>query len=140
LKKVVYDLDVVLDVLLRRVPHFSASAAALDFVGRGAVEGYLAGHAIATLFYLLRRSMGAARAKELTADLLSRVHVAPVTDAGVRRALVSQFRDFEDAISHAAAEEIDASVIVTRNVKDFKPGTIPAVLPEVFFQTEASRS
>jgi len=55
-----------------------------------------------------------------------------VTDAGIRQALDGPFKDFEDGVTHAAAQEAKVAVIVTRNVSDFTKGVIPAVLPEVF--------
>jgi PIN domain-containing protein len=66
------------------------------------------------------------------AGLLTKMRVAPVTDAGIRQALNNSFKDFEDAVTHAAAQEAKVSVIVTRNVSEFTKGIIPAVLPEVF--------
>ncbi|MGH7964718.1 MAG: PIN domain-containing protein, partial [Candidatus Binatia bacterium] len=104
----------------------------LDAIGQGQVDGYIAGHAITTLFYLLRRQLGSAKSRHVLADLLSKMRIAPVTDTGIRQALSRPFKDFEDAVTHAAAQEAGVSVIVTRNVGDFAKGTIPAVLPEVF--------
>ncbi len=132
MKRVLYDTNVLLDVTLRREPYLAASAAALDAVGQGQVEGYIAGHAVTTLFYLLQRELGATKSRRVLADLLAKMRVAPVTDAGIRQALSGPFKDFEDAVTHAAAQEAEVSVIVTRNVGDFAKGTIPAVLPEVF--------
>lgn len=132
MKRVLYDTNVLLDVTLKREPHVAASAAALDAVGQGRVEGYIAGHAITTLFYLLQRQLGATKSRQVLADLLAKMRVASVTDAGIRQALSEPFKDFEDAVTHAAAREAKASVIVTRNVSNFAKGTIPAVLPEVF--------
>lgn len=132
MKRVLYDTNVLLDVTLRREPHFSTSAAALDAVGQKQVEGYIAGHAVTTLFYLLRRELGSTKSRHVLSDLLSKTRVAPVTDAGIRQALSAPFKDFEDAVTHAAAQEAGVSVIVTRNVSDFAKGTIPAVLPAVF--------
>ena len=63
------------------------------------------------------------------------MHVAAVTDAVIREALASSFTDFEDAVAHAAARIIGAESIVTRNLKDFRAGTIPAVLREAFLAT-----
>jgi len=96
------------------------------------VQGYIAGHAVTTLAYLLQRELGAAKSRSVLSSLLSKMRVAPVTDAGIRQALSSPFKDFEDAVSHAAAQEARVSVIVTRNVGDFAKGMISAVLPEVF--------
>jgi predicted nucleic acid-binding protein len=131
-RRILYDTNVLLDVLLQREPHFTASAAALDAVGRGKVEGYIAGHAVTTVAYLLQRYLGPAKSTGVLADLLSKMGVAPVTDRVIRLALAGEFRDFEDAVSHAAAQETGISVIVTRNVSDFRKGSIPAVLPEAF--------
>ena len=40
--------------------------------------------------------------------------------------------NFEEAITSAAALEVGASVIVTRNVQDYRNSVIPAALPDVF--------
>jgi len=132
MKRVLYDINVLLDVLLKREPFLADSAAALDAVGQGRVEGYVAGHAVTTLFYVLQQELGMTKSLQVLADLLTKMRVAPVTDAGVRQALNESFKDFEDGVTHAAAQEAKVSVIVTRNVSDFTKGTIPAVLPEVF--------
>ena len=132
MKRVLYDINVLLDVLLMREPFLADSASALDAVGQGQVEGYVAGHAVTTLFYLLQRELGMAKSRQVLAGLLTKMRVAPVTDAGIRQALNNSFKDFEDGVTYAAAQEAEVSVIVTRNVNDFTKGIIPAVLPEVF--------
>ena len=132
MKRVLYDINVLLDVLLKREPFLADSASALDAVGQGQVEGYIAGHAVTTLFYLLQRELGIAKSRQVLAGFLTKMRVAPVTDAGIRQALNNSFKDFEDGVTYAAAQEAEVSVIVTRNVNDFTKGIIPAVLPEVF--------
>jgi predicted nucleic acid-binding protein len=138
-RRALFDTNVILDVLLRREPHFAASAAALDVVARGGVEGYLAGHAVTTVAYLLQRQLGAVGSRAVLADLLSQLRVAPVTDGVVRRALVSPLRDFEDAVCDAAAGEADAELIVTRNDADFGGSAVAAVLPRVFVAQQRSQ-
>ena len=135
MKRLLFDTDVVLDVLLQRQPYFPASALALDQVGQDKVEGYIAGHAITNLFYLLRRHLGSDQSREVLVKLMSKMRVAAVTDAVVREALSSPFPDFEDAVAHAAAKAVGTEAIVTRNLKDFRNGTVPAMLPEVFLAT-----
>jgi predicted nucleic acid-binding protein len=132
MRRVLYDTNVVLDVTLKREPYLAASATALDAVGQGKVEGYLAGHAVTTLFYILQRRIGSAKSRQALTELLAKMRIAPVTDAGVRQALGGPFKDFEDGVTHTAAQEAKVSVIVTRNISDFTKGIIPAVMPEVF--------
>lgn len=135
MKRVLFDTDVVLDVLLQRQPFFTASALALDTIAQGKVEGYLAGHLVTNLFYLLRRNLGSDKSREALNTLMSKMRVAAVTDAVIREALASPFPDFEDAVTHATARAEGIEAIATRNIKDFRLGTIRAMLPEVFLAT-----
>jgi predicted nucleic acid-binding protein len=61
--------------------------------------------------------------------LLDFLRVIPVDVAVIKKSLLSNHKDFEDAIQiFASHAEKDIDVIVTRNVKDFKNAEI-AVLP-----------
>ena len=132
MKRVLYDTNVILDVLLKREPHFTASAQALNMVGEGKVEGYLSAHAVTTLAYLLQRQLSKTQSRLVLNDLLSHLRVAPVTEAAIRQALQSPFADFEDAVCHAVAREVSATAIITRNLEDFRHSTIPVIQPSLF--------
>ena len=136
MKRVLFDTNVVLDVILDRAPHVAASASALDLVGRGQVEGYVAGHAVTTSAYLVQREKGAAQARQALMHLLAKAQVAPVTDAAVRLALALEFADFEDAVCAAAAQEAGCAVIVTRHPRHFRKSVVPAMLPEAFLASQ----
>ena len=51
MKRVLFDTNVVLDVLLDRRPYVEASAAVWAAVETGASEGMLAAHAVTTIHY-----------------------------------------------------------------------------------------
>jgi predicted nucleic acid-binding protein len=131
-KRVLYDTNILLDVILNRASHVKASAAALDRVGQGQVEGYVAGHAITTIAYLVQREQGVVAAQRALVHLLARVRVAPITDASVRIALAMGFGDLENAVCAASAQEADCALIVTRNPQHFRKSQPPAMLPEAF--------
>lgn len=135
MRRVLFDSDVILDVLLQRQPHFAASALALDTVAQRKVDGYLAGHAVTNLFYLLRRPLGRQKSREALTVLMTKLQVAAITDSVIRAALASPFSDFEDAVTHSAAEVAEVEIIVTRNIKDFREALILVMLPEVFLAT-----
>lgn len=135
-RRVLYDTNILLDVILLRAPHVAASAAALDLAGTRVVEGFVAGHAITTIAYLVQREKGETDAKNALVRLLSRLRVAPTTDSGVRMALAMGFSDFEDAVSVASAQEAGCDVIVTRNLQHFRSAPVRALLPEVFVASE----
>ena len=130
--RVLYDTNIILDVLLKREPHLLASARALDAAATGRVEGHLAGHAVTTIAYLLQRQLGLEKSPGVLIDLLSTLKVAAVTDAVIRQALARGFADFEDAVTCEAASQAGCSIIVTRNTDDFARSPIPAILPDLF--------
>ncbi len=53
MKRILFDTNVVLDVLLDRQPYVEASAAAGADVETGISEGMLAAHAVTTIHYLV---------------------------------------------------------------------------------------
>ena len=130
MRSILFDSDVLLDVLMRRPSFLAASAAALEAAVGGETVAYVSAHAVTTMSYMLRRQIGSNQTRVLLADLLSRLQVAPVGDNTIREALFSPVSDFEDAVCDAAAAGVGAEVIVTRNVADFARGRVPALLPE----------
>jgi PIN domain len=128
-----YDTNVVLDVLWPRPEFLVNSSAALNLVATGQIEGYLAAHAVTTIDYLARRSPTYSRAS--IASLLRHLKIAAVNQSVIQEALVSPMKDFEDAVTHAAAYAVGASFIVTRNTKDFSGSEIPALEPTLFLTT-----
>jgi predicted nucleic acid-binding protein len=135
LKRVLFDSDVLLDVLAKRQPFVVASAKALNTVMQQQVQGYVAGHSVANIFYILRRQIGSESAREMLSSLLQHLQVASVTDEVIRRALQSPTPDFEDAVVIASANATGLEVIVTRNKSDFAASSVPAMLPEELLST-----
>ncbi len=132
MRRVLFDSDVLLDVLAQRQPFVVASAQALNTVTQKQVQGYVSGHAVTNIFYILRRQVGSEAARELLSRLLQHLDVANVTDEVIRAALQSSMTDFEDAVTSEAANTAGLDVIVTRNTPDFVASVIPALLPEAF--------
>lgn len=135
MKRVLFDSDVLLDVLAQRQPFVVASAQALNTLTQKQVQGYVSGHAVTNIFYLLRRQIGSEASRDLLSRLLQHIQVASVTDEVIRQALQSPVTDFEDAVTSAAANSANLEVIVTRNTSDFANSSVPAMLPEEFLAT-----
>ncbi len=132
MRRLLFDSDVLLDVLAQRQPFFVASAQALNMVTQPQVQGYVSGHAVTNIFYILRRQVGDKTARKLLSKLLEHLQIASVTDDVIRAALQSSMADFEDAVTSEVANAAGLEVIVTRNIPDFVTSAIPAVLPEEF--------
>ncbi|MGF1515742.1 MAG: PIN domain-containing protein [Elainellaceae cyanobacterium] len=132
--RVIFDTNVLLDVLAERRNFYIASAQALDTATKLQVQGYIAGHAVTTLYYLLSRQVGKRPARRHLSRLLQRLQVASVTGEVIEAALQGPIKDFEDAVVSEAANAAGVEVIVTRNISDFVASAIPAVLPEEFLK------
>jgi predicted nucleic acid-binding protein len=130
MKRVLFDVNVVLDVLLDRRPHADASAAAWAAVEAGTAEGLLAAHAITTIHYLLRKEIGATRAKRIVAAILKVFSIAAVQGAVLQEALQLSCPDFEDAVTAAAARIAGCNYIVTRDPKGFHGSPVRSLTPE----------
>lgn len=123
--KILLDTNIVLDVLMDRLPHSEAATELFSKVEDGSVIGYLCGTTITTVFYLAAKTVGTPRAQEEIRKLLQLFEVAPVNRHVLESALVLDFNDFEDAVIHEAARHVGADAIVTRNQKDFKKSRLP---------------
>jgi predicted nucleic acid-binding protein len=128
--KILFDTNIVLDVLMDRLPYSDDAVELFSKVEDGSVIGYLCGTTITTVFYLAAKAVGTARAQEEIRKLLSLFEVAPVNRLVLESALVLDFNDFEDAVIHEAACHIGADAIVTRNQKDFKKSRMPVYTSE----------
>ena len=130
MRRILFDPNIVLDVLLNRQPHVDASAAAWASVETGVSEGMLAAHAVTTIHYLIRKEMGNARAARTLSAILRVFAVAAVDGAVIREALQLPLRDFEDAVTAAAARLAGCELIVTRDPKGFRGSPVRSLTPE----------
>ena len=138
--KILLDTNIVLDVLMDRLPYSDAAAELFSKVEDGTIIGCLSCTTITTVFYLAAKNIGTARAQEEIKKLLSLFEVAPVNRHVLESALVLDFNDFEDAVIHEAACHVGAEAIVTRNQKDFKKSRIPVYSSEEMAKILTSQS
>jgi predicted nucleic acid-binding protein len=129
---IMIDLNVLLDVLQKREPHYRASAAVLDRVVKGQVVAKIPAHAVTTIHYLVGRFRDADAANDAVDWLIRYLDIAAVARAELLRARALAWPDFEDAVVAAAAESAGCTRIVTRNVADFSGSPVVAVTPEEF--------
>ena len=128
--RVLVDTNVVLDVLLDREPFVQDSADILARVETGEVSGWLCATTVTTLFYLVAKATDVATARAEVQNLLSLFEIAPVNRPILDGAIALEISDFEDAVLHEAARQVEAQAIVTRNVQDFDRSEIPVYTPE----------
>ena len=129
-----FDTNVLLDLLLDREPFSLNAARCFSMVETGEIEGWLCASTVTTLHYLIGKAVGAGKALDAISLVLSLFEIAPVNKTILENALLLPFKDFEDAVLHEAARYSNVEVIVTRNIAGFKTSTLPVKLPEYLLQ------
>ena len=127
--QVLFDLNILLDVLQERKDFYDFSARLLAYAETGAVQGWLAAHSITTLFYLIARDKSPEQAQVTLTSLLQFLKIAAVDQNTIEQALNLPYRDFEDAVQMMAALQIHADYLLTRNVSDYQPAPMEVVQP-----------
>ena len=90
----------------------------------GVKETWLPDIQFANTYYILSQQMKMYNVRKILRKFKVLIEILPVDDKIIELALESDFKDFEDAIQYYTAIENDISIIVTRNLKDFKPAKI----------------
>lgn len=128
--RLLYDTNVVFDVLERRTPHYSASLQMIKLAQRATVEAALASHTIANIFYKYQKAI----IPDLKDRFLNDFEIVCGNANLVRASLNLGFRDLEDALQVAAAMAWKSAFIITRNERDFKLSPIPALSPSAYLK------
>ena len=128
--KILFDTNIILDVLLLRKPYYTSATFLLSEVEQGNIEGYLCPTTITTIGYLVSKVKGANQAKRLMKNLLNIFNLTELSKSVFETACSHKISDFEDAVLHESARLSNIEGIVTRNIKDFKFASLKVFDPE----------
>lgn len=129
------DSDIVLDLLSGREPHYNYAAELFSLADEGSIKLYVSSLTFANVNYILSKQLSSAQARKMLLKLKTLIHVLSVNDKIIELALASDFRDFEDAIQYHTAIENGITILVTRNLKDFKKAEITILTAQQFLKT-----
>ena len=128
--KILFDTNVILDVLLNRKPFVELSANLVSSVENKTIEGYLCATTITTLDYLISKSRNRETAKIEIQKLLTLFQIADVNSTVLTMAINSGFTDFEDAVQYFSGKCSNVDGLVSRNTKDYKKAVLPIYTPD----------
>ena len=129
------DADIILDLLAQREPWFQQSAEIFSRIQSGQFYGATSVVIFANVFYILRKIKGKKAARAALIKLKSLLGVMVTSEACLEEALRSSFTDLEDGIQYFTAQSGEASVLLTRNIKDYKTDKLAVMTPEQFLES-----
>ena len=123
------DANIVLDVLSNRQPFVEDSSKIWKLCETGQAEGYISALTFANIVYILSKELDAEGIEKVLNSMKLIFSIAELTEKDLISAAQLRWNDYEDAIQAVTAKRINADVIVTRNVKDYKRSTVFAFSP-----------
>lgn len=131
--KMLFDTNVIIDILLKRDTFFENSYGALKRALEQYSECYISATAATDIYYLLRKGLkDTAAAHGAMERLLQLVAIKDVLALDIQAALGAGVPDFEDAVVVMVAVRNKVDVILTRNVKDFEGASVTVLAPDEF--------
>jgi predicted nucleic acid-binding protein len=127
--RVLFDTNIILDVLLERIPWRVEADAIYEAARQGKLTVSVTTLSIANVFYIGRRLVGLENAFQVVQDCLSAFDILPVERRTLESALLLPGPDFEDKIQIAAAIEANLDGIITRDPAGFVACPIPVYTP-----------
>ncbi len=133
--KVLLDTDVLLDFFFDRQPFSEYAAEVLSLCEEKKIVGLTTPLIISNVYYLLRKTAKHTVVIEKIKQLLNIIDIIEINKHVVLQALHSEFKDFEDALQNfSAVENGEITILLTRNVKDFKKSALAILTPETYLK------
>ena len=131
--KILIDTNVALDYLGANKGFEEDATAIFELALEKKAIELVSASAVTDIYYILKkavkdRKQTIARFKEFR----EYVHILPVTESDIDKALERDWKDFEDAVQYTVAETNGVDYIVSRNTKDFEEAQIPCLTPKDF--------
>ncbi|MCC5906983.1 MAG: PIN domain-containing protein [Balneolaceae bacterium] len=130
--KVLFDTNVILDVLIERKPYYKYSVACLAKVEKEEIEGWICSTTVTTIAYLLGKELSGQKAAKHIESLLTLFNISTVNKQVLFDALHSGFEDYEDSVLHQSALTSNLDSIISRNKKDFKLSELSVYTPKEY--------
>ena len=133
MKKVLIDLNIILDFLNKRNFHQEA-ARLINMCAENVLTGYICAHEVTTLsYFLFKEQKDKNKVVTTISTLFDIFQIIPIDETILKASLLSPITDYEDAVIEVSAVKFNIDYILSRNISDFKLSRIPTYTPEQFF-------
>lgn len=130
--KVFLDTNVMIDLIITRIPFYESIAAIIKIAEKNEIELYTSSLSFVNTFYVSSK----VNSKESVIETLKKFriicNVSIIDELNIDKSLISNFEDFEDAVQYNSALFHVCKYIITRDKKGFKNSKITVMTPEEF--------
>jgi predicted nucleic acid-binding protein len=132
-ESVLCDINDILDIFLKRAPHYAPAARLFSLIEEKKLQGYLSAESFSTM---LSKEVKRDKAMRVLEKLRIVFRVAAVDEKVIDLPLASTFKDFEDAVQYYSALHVRADCLITRSKADYRADRLPVMTPEEFLALE----
>jgi len=136
MKRLLLDTNIILDIALKREPHFELSSKIFELIDKKCIIVYITASTVTDIYYISRKEKGNEIAIEFISNLIEIIDVIGVDKSTIVKALKSNLKDFEDAVQVSAAENYEIEIIVTRNKSDFLNSGLEILTPKELIDSQ----
>ena len=131
MKNIFIDTNIIIDFLADRIPYSEYAAILFQLAKEKKITIFISAISINNTYYILRKVTSHKKALNLISEILEYIVIQETNDEIIKKAIKSNFNDFEDAIQYYSAVQLNIiDIITTRNIKDFKKSDLPVLSPE----------
>lgn len=134
MERVFVDTNIILDWLGERKPFFKWAKSLFRKAENGEIIILVSTMSFMTIEYILRKGIGKEKTLRALTGLRRLSVVCINQETEVDLALISDFKDFEDALQYYTAKNNLAKMFITRNIKDFKKSELPVMTAEEYLK------
>lgn len=125
--KLLVDTNIVIDLLSRREEFLQEAQELFTLADHKKISLFVSSLTFANTHYILSKYHKSNDVRKILIKFKVLVEVCTLNDKILELALVSDFKDFEDALQYYTALENGVDLIITRNKKDFKNSKLPVM-------------
>ena len=131
--KILIDTNVILDVLCGRPEFVDDSLKVFKYCEANQITGCISALSIPNIVYIMRKELDNEKIKDIRNTFTSLFTIVDLRESDLIKGADLDFSDYEDALQSICASRVKANYIVTRNIKDFKNSSVPAIKPSELF-------
>lgn len=133
--RILLDTCIVIDVLQARNPFNESAEKIFLGIANNHYEGCITAKSVTDIYYLTHRCTHSDKeTRKIITNLLLLFNVLDTMDMDIRKAVLSDVSDFEDAVMVETAIRTEMDCIITRNKKDYLKSDVVVYSSEEFLK------
>lgn len=127
MKRVFVDTNILLDVLLERIPFVRPAQIIWSLAERKEIQAAISALSVSNIFFIINKLASREKAYLAVDTLLKIFKISEITGGMISKALAARFPDFEDAVQYFCALKSGARAILTRDPAGYLQSKLPVM-------------